>query len=79
MEPYVELKNIHKLFPGVYALRDVSICICPGEIHSLVGENGAGNSTLIKIMSGFHQPESGAGRPCAPTTPSCPNPRGMVQ
>lgn len=59
MEPFIELKNIHKVFPGVYALKDVSLNVFPGEIHSLVGENGAGKSTLIKVMSGLHQPEHG--------------------
>lgn len=57
--PYIELKNIHKTFPGVYALKDVSLSVYPGEVHGLVGENGAGKSTLIKVMAGYHQPNSG--------------------
>ncbi|MCC8180333.1 MAG: sugar ABC transporter ATP-binding protein [Planctomycetes bacterium] len=57
--PLIELNNIHKTFPGVYALRDVSLSVHPGEVHALVGENGAGKSTLIKIIAGFHQPDSG--------------------
>ncbi len=57
--PFIELKNIHKRFPGVYALKDVSLDVKPGEVHALVGENGAGKSTLIKIIAGFHQPDDG--------------------
>ena len=47
-EYVVELKNITKRFPGVVALKNMSIGIRPGEIHGLIGENGAGKSTLIK-------------------------------
>ena len=57
--PYIELKNIHKKFPGVYALNDVSLSVYPGEIHALVGENGAGKSTLIKVMAGYHACDRG--------------------
>ena len=52
-EEVINLKHIHKRYPGVYALRDVSITLRRGEIHALVGENGAGKSTLIKILSGI--------------------------
>jgi ABC-type sugar transport system ATPase subunit len=55
----MEMKDIHKRFPGVYALKGVSMDITPGEVHALVGENGAGKSTLIKIISGAYQPDSG--------------------
>lgn len=57
--PIIELKNIHKRFPGVYALKNVSLDIRPGEVHALMGENGAGKSTLIKIMSGAYQADAG--------------------
>ena len=56
----LELKGIGKRFPGVQALRDVSLAFAPGEIHAVVGENGAGKSTLIKIITGIHQPDEGA-------------------
>jgi ABC-type sugar transport system ATPase subunit len=64
----VEIRNITKKFPGVTALRDVSFTINEGEIHALIGENGAGKSTMIKILSGLYKPEPGgeiifAGKP----------------
>ncbi|KQU64130.1 sugar ABC transporter ATP-binding protein [Phycicoccus sp. Root101] len=52
MTHVAELKGITKNYPGVVALRDVSIAIRAGEIHGLAGENGAGKSTLIKILGG---------------------------
>ena len=58
-EYVVELKNITKRFPGVVALKNMSIGIKPGEIHGLIGENGAGKSTLIKVLTGVHTPEEG--------------------
>ncbi|MGG4144470.1 sugar ABC transporter ATP-binding protein [Paenibacillus algorifonticola] len=60
MEPYVlELKAITKIFPGVKALSDVLFQLGPGEIHALMGENGAGKSTFIKIITGVHAPDEG--------------------
>lgn len=55
----VRMEQINKAFPGVQALRDVSISIRPGEIHAIVGENGAGKSTLIKILMGAYRLDSG--------------------
>jgi ABC-type sugar transport system ATPase subunit len=55
----VEIRNITKKFPGVTALQDVSFTINEGEIHALIGENGAGKSTMIKILSGLYKPEPG--------------------
>lgn len=57
--PLLEVKNIHKRFPGVYALNDVSLQFMPGEVHAVVGENGAGKSTLMKIMAGAYTPDEG--------------------
>lgn len=55
----VLMKDIHKRFGGVHALRGASIEVAPGSIHALVGENGAGKSTLIKMLSGVVHPDSG--------------------
>ena len=51
--------DIVKTFTGVKALQGVSLDIKPGEIHCLAGENGCGKSTLIKVISGVYQPDSG--------------------
>jgi ABC-type sugar transport system ATPase subunit len=50
--PVLDLRGIHKSFPGARALEGVDLVVQPGEVHALVGENGAGKSTLIKIASG---------------------------
>lgn len=55
----LELQNITKIFPGVKALDHVSFQLKPGEIHALMGENGAGKSTFIKVITGVHKPEQG--------------------
>ncbi|HHW47704.1 MAG TPA: sugar ABC transporter ATP-binding protein, partial [Clostridiaceae bacterium] len=60
MPEYVlELKNITKVFPGVKALDKVQFNLKPGEIHALMGENGAGKSTFIKIITGVHCQDEG--------------------
>lgn len=59
LQAVVEARHIVKSFPGVQALKGVSLDLYPGEIHGLVGENGAGKSTLIKILSGFLRPDGG--------------------
>ena len=53
------MKNITKIFPGVKALDSVQFNLRSGEIHALVGENGAGKSTFIKTLTGVHQPDGG--------------------
>ena len=59
MDTILELKNITKEYPGVTALDDVSVSFIKGEIHALVGENGAGKSTMIKTMTGAITPTKG--------------------
>ena len=55
----IEMKNIHKKFPGVYALKDVSLQLKRGTVLALLGENGAGKSTLMKILSGVYSLDKG--------------------
>lgn len=57
--PLLEVKGLNKRFGGHYALNNVSLTIEPGEVHALVGENGAGKSTFIKIITGVHNPDGG--------------------
>lgn len=60
MSGYIlELKGVSKYFPGVKALDNVHFQLKPGEIHALMGENGAGKSTFIKVITGVHIPEEG--------------------
>ena len=55
----LEMRNIHKSFPGVRALQAVDFTLCEGEIHALMGENGAGKSTLIKVLTGVYEKDEG--------------------
>lgn len=55
----LEMRNIHKSFPGVKALQGVDFSLCEGEIHALMGENGAGKSTLIKVLTGVYEKDEG--------------------
>lgn len=60
MSEYVlELKGITKIFPGVKALDNVHFQLKKGEIHALMGENGAGKSTFIKVITGVHKADGG--------------------
>ncbi len=52
-------KNIGKTFSGVNVLREVDFNLEPGEVHALVGENGAGKSTFVKVLSGVYTPTDG--------------------
>lgn len=56
----LSLSHITKTYPGVRALDDVSISFEKGEVHAIIGENGAGKSTFIKTISGAVQPDSGS-------------------
>lgn len=58
----IELRDISKHFPGVMALKKVSMTIRGGEIVAIVGENGAGKSTLMKVMAGIYPSKSFSGQ-----------------
>jgi ABC-type sugar transport system ATPase subunit len=55
----LEMKGISKSFPGVRALDNVCFSVKRGEVHALLGENGAGKSTMIKIIAGIYHPDAG--------------------
>ncbi|MET4227563.1 ribose transport system ATP-binding protein [Bradyrhizobium sp. LA6.10] len=57
--PLLELRGISKEFPGVKALDDVSFAVFPGEVHMLLGENGAGKSSLMKVLCGAYRADAG--------------------
>jgi rhamnose transport system ATP-binding protein len=58
-EYVLELKGITKIFPGVKALDQVHFTLRKGEVHALMGENGAGKSTFIKVITGVHKADEG--------------------
>lgn len=56
----LEAKKLDKSFNGVYALKGLDLSLKEGEIHGLVGENGAGKSTFIKILGGVYTKTEGS-------------------
>jgi rhamnose transport system ATP-binding protein len=58
--PLIAARGISKSFAGVEVLRDVDLDLHKGEIHALLGENGAGKSTFAKILAGVHRPTNGS-------------------
>jgi ABC-type sugar transport system ATPase subunit len=69
----IRLQRVVKRFGGITAVNDVSFDINRGEIHAVVGENGAGKSTIMKVLAGVYQPDSGTlilrGEPTTITDP----------
>jgi len=57
--PVLSLRGIVKTFPGVRALDGVRLDLYPGQVTALIGENGAGKSTIVKILTGIYQPDEG--------------------
>jgi len=80
--PVWELVGITKSFPGVKANDNVSLSIYPGEIHALLGANGCGKTTLIKIFSGVYHPDAGTilmgGKPVKMETPTVARSHGIA-
>ena len=56
----LEAKNITKSFGSIHALKNVDFYLYESKIHGLLGENGAGKSSLMNILSGIYQPEVGS-------------------
>src|SRR6201996_5693922 len=67
--PLLHMEGIVKSFPGVKALRGVSLTLHAGHVMAIVGENGAGKSSLVKTLSGAYEPDEGSieidGKPLA--------------
>jgi ABC-type sugar transport system ATPase subunit len=57
--PVVEIRGLRKTYPGVVAVADASFSVAPGEVLGLVGKNGAGKSTVIKMLAGLVHPDEG--------------------
>lgn len=78
----IEACGLSKSFPGVQALRGVSLAVREGEVHAVVGENGAGKSTLMKILAGAQAPDAGTltlfGSPVASFTPDAARRAGVA-
>lgn len=68
MDPILSLSGIDKAFPGVKALDQAGLNVYPGQVMALMGENGAGKSTMMKVLTGIYQADAGTihyrGKPC---------------
>ena len=73
LSPLIAARGLRKSFGGAQALKDASLSILPGEVHGLVGANGAGKSTFIRILAGLLKPDAGEilvdGRPFVAASP----------
>lgn len=57
--PILEATNLNKKFGGIHAVQGVSLNVMPGEVVALAGDNGAGKSTVIKMIAGVYRPDGG--------------------
>ncbi|MBL4627977.1 MAG: ABC transporter ATP-binding protein [Roseicyclus sp.] len=80
--PLLDIRGLTKAYPGVVANDDVSFAIAPGEVHALLGENGAGKSTMVKMIYGLVKPDSGTmalnGAPYTPSEPRAARNSGVA-
>src|SRR5438874_11623882 len=67
--PLLTLENVSKLFGRFAALRNFSTSVEPGQLYAVFGENGAGRSTLSRIIAGLARPTSGTPRPLSTSGP----------
>lgn len=81
MQPLLQLKGIEKSFPGVKALNSASLAVYPGRVMALVGENGAGKSTMMKVLTGIYTMDAGSlqwlGEPVAFSGPKASQEAGI--
>ncbi|MGL6208874.1 MAG: sugar ABC transporter ATP-binding protein [Paracoccaceae bacterium] len=79
--PLLSMQGIAKSFGGNAALSDASLEVLPGEVLALIGQNGAGKSTMIKVLTGYHSKTSGQvtfeGRPFEVTSPRAAQDAGI--
>lgn len=82
LAPLVSMDMISKTFTGVKALDGVKLDLYPGQVTALVGENGAGKSTTVKILTGIYQPDGGTiridGAPVSFATPNAAAKAGIT-
>src|SRR5919199_4869542 len=77
------VRNLHKRYGAVVALRSANLVVEAGEIHALLGANGAGKSTLVKMLTGVVHPDGGEieirGRPVRFRTPAQAQRAGVAE
>jgi simple sugar transport system ATP-binding protein len=80
--PVLEARGVSKFFGRVIALKDVSLSVKAGEVNCLLGDNGAGKSSLIKTLSGVYRPDEGSlymdGQPVTLSSPRAAQARGIA-